>query len=144
MVTTIKIRRPRFIRKDWHKISSLGLRRKRKQKWRKPKGRHNKLREKKKSHGAWPSIGYRSPRAIRGAVQGAMPRLVHNASELGGISKNDAIIIAHVGMKNKISIVKKAVDSGIKILNINAEKFLEDAEKKKQISAKAQVKESKK
>ncbi len=125
-----RIKKPRFVRKDWHKISSLGLRRKKKQVWRKPKGRHNKLREKKKSHGAWPSIGYRSPMIIRGTINGIKPVLVHNEMELENLSKDNAIIIAHIGLKNKSKIVKKAVAKNIRILNLNAEEFLKGLEAK--------------
>ncbi len=140
-----KVKKPRFVRKDWYKISSLGLRRKKKQVWRKPKGRHNKLREKKKSHGAWPSIGYRSPRIIRGRVKGIKPVLVHNEMELENLSKDNAIIIAHVGLKNKGKIVKKAVVGGIRILNLNVKEFLKELEAKSGEANKkpAQVQEAK-
>lgn len=143
------VKKPRFVRKDWHKISSLGLRRKNKQVWRKPKGRHNKLREKKKSHGVWPSIGYRSPRIIRGTVKGIKPVIVHNEMELENLSKDNGIIIAHVGLKNKSKIVKKAVAKSIRILNLNTKEFLKDLEAKsgepnKKPSQVQEVKENKK
>lgn len=124
----IKKKKPRFLRKDWHKISNLGLRRENKQVWRKPKGRHNKLREKKKSHGKNPSVGYMSPRLIRGTIEGLIPMLVKNEKDLEKVGKGGIGIIAKVGMKKKIAIVKKAEEMGVSLL-INRKKFLKKAEK---------------
>ena len=125
----IKSRKPRFLRKDWHKISNLGLRRENKQVWRKAKGRHNKLREKKKSHGKNPSIGYRSPKLIRGSIEGLMPVLVKNVQDLGKVGKENIAIVAKVGLRKKLAIVKKAEEMKISIM-LNTKKFLEEAEKR--------------
>lgn len=124
----IKKRKPKFLRKDWHKVSNLGLRRENKQVWRKPKGRHNKMREKKKSHLKLPSIGYRSPALIRGSINGLVPILVKNESDLERVRAENIVIIANVGLKKKISIIKKARE-----MNINlsvSKKFLRNIEKR--------------
>lgn len=126
---TIKKRKPKFLRKDWHKISNLGLRRKNKQVWRKAKGRHNKLREKKKSHGKNPSIGYRSPHLIRGSINGLMPVLVKNVQDLGRVGKDNIAIVARVGLRKKIAIVKRAEEMKISIM-LNTKKFLRETEKR--------------
>ena len=120
----------KFLRKDWHKISGLGLRRKSKQVWRKPKGRHNKLREKHKSKGLWPSIGYRRESSSRGLVRNLKPARVSNVPELEKLNKSNIAVVSSVGMKKKIEIIKKAMQMGIKT-NINEKKFLERAEKNK-------------
>ena len=74
----LKSRKPRFVRKDWRELSKLGRGRKKKQRWRKPKGRHNKLRAKKRSVGKMPGVGYRSPKSIRGTFQGLTPIWIIN------------------------------------------------------------------
>lgn len=126
---TIKKRKPQFLRKDWHKISGLGLRRVKKQVWRKAKGRHNKIRQKHKGHGKNPSIGYSSPRFVRGTIEGFTPVLVRNVNDLAKIGKQDIAIVAHVGLRNKIAIVKKADEMGINI-QINKKKFFREAEER--------------
>ena len=123
-----KKKKPKFLRKDWHKKSKLGIRRKSKLRWVRPRGRHNKLRLKKKSRGAWPSIGYSQSKAIRGKIQGLNPVYVKNLSDLLKVKKDEEMaVIASIGMKKKIEIAKKAKELGIKS-SINLEKFLEKAE----------------
>ena len=41
----------KFLRRTWSRYSKLGKRRKKKQVWRKPTGRDNKMREKRKRNG---------------------------------------------------------------------------------------------
>ncbi|MFH1249365.1 MAG: eL32 family ribosomal protein [archaeon] len=125
----IKSRKPRFRRTDWHKISNLGLRREKKQVYRNPRGRHNKMREKRNGRLGIPSIGYGSPRAVRGTIEGYIPILIHNVKELENVSKNNIVIVASVGMKKKMEIVKKAVELKMRIA-MNAEKFLKISERK--------------
>ena len=55
----------KFLRKDSHKYSKLGKRRKNKQTWRKPKGRDNKMREKIRGHPANVSIGYKKQKNLK-------------------------------------------------------------------------------
>jgi len=115
--TITKRRKPRFIRKEWNKISALGLRRKTKQKWRAPKGRHNKLREKKRGAGNLPTIGFGAPKAVKGMVAGLRPVLVHNIEELMLLKENEAAIIAKVGKKKRTKILEKAAELGKIVLN---------------------------
>lgn len=123
-----KRKKPKFLRKDWNKKSKLGKRRKKKQVWRKPKGRHNKLREKRKGHGKMPSIGYSQPKEIRGKIKGLVPVLVHNVKELEKVKNGEIAIFASVGKKKKIEMAKKAKELNIKT-NFDINKFLEDTEK---------------
>jgi len=46
----------RFLRRLTNRYLKLGKKRKKKQKWRKPKGRHNKMREKERGYPAVVSI----------------------------------------------------------------------------------------
>ena len=122
-----KRKKPKLLRKDWHKKSKLGKRRKKKQIWVRPRGRHNKLREKRKGHGKKPSIGYSQAREIRGKVQGLMPMVVGNVSDLQRLDKEKEIaIFSSVGLKKRIEMAEKAKELGIKT-EFNVEKFLEKA-----------------
>ena len=51
--------RKKFLRGKWRTYSKLGKGRKKKQKYRKAKGRHNKIREKMKGNPKKVSIGYK-------------------------------------------------------------------------------------
>ena len=116
----LKRRKPIFLRKDWHKLSVLGYGRKNKQKWRKASGRHNKIREKVSGQQKMPSIGYRSPRLIRGTISGRIPFVINNKEELKKITnENIAIISSTVGKKKRMQIVEEAKKLGIEIRNLN-------------------------
>lgn len=134
----LKKKKPFFIRKDSFKKSRLGKRRKKKQKWRRPRGRHSKLREKRKSYMSQPSIGWSSPKAVRGLINEFKPKLIHNAQELEKLEKDEIAIIGTIGKKKKIEIAEKAFEKNIKILNLNVKKFLEKVkiEKEKKLEAK--------
>ena len=119
----------KFLRKDWHKISGLGLRRKNKQVWRKPKGRHNKLRQKWKSHGLFVSIGYGARHAEKGFIKGLAPVRIHTLAQLQQMQKGQIAVIANLGMKKKLALVKKAMELNIP-LHVNAKKLLHNLEEK--------------
>ncbi|MFH1608129.1 MAG: eL32 family ribosomal protein [archaeon] len=123
-----------FLRRTWSRFSKLGKGRKKKQKWRNPTGRDNKMREKRKGRPATVSIGYGGENKVR-------PVLVKNIKELQKISKNDFVIIGNVGKKKKIEIAKKANEMKIKIHNLNAKNFLKEIEKQEKAKAKKKIKE---
>ena len=134
-------KKPRFLRRDWNKKSKLGRKRKNKQLWRKPKGRHNKIRQKFKGKSKQPSIGYGSDKINRGNINGLKPFIINNIHELleSRNHKDAFVIIAkNVGNLKKIDIVKKALEMNIYISNLNSEKFLEDINKQKEEKKKEQ------
>lgn len=109
----------KFIRQDSNRHSKIGRHRKKLQVWRRSKGMHSKMRKRRKSYPSSPGVGYKSPRKHSGKIQGMNPVLIHNEKELSKLGKNSAAIIAKkVGAKKKISIIKKAEEMKIKILNI--------------------------
>ncbi len=110
-------RRPKFLRSDTVRHSRLGKNRKKLQKWRRPRGRHSKIRRKRFGYPCAPSMGYASPRVHAGRIFGLLPRLVHNLRELDALSKADIAIIARVGAKKKIALLKRAQEQGIKVAN---------------------------
>ena len=116
----------KFLRRTWSRYAKLGKGRKKKQVWRRPTGRHNKMREKRKGSAAVVSIGYRTNRKLRDKnfIK------INNIKDLGKIKENEIAIISHVGKRKKIEIAKKAKEMKIEIANMNPEKFLKENVKK--------------
>ena len=99
---------PTFLRSTPHKYSKLGRGRRKKKVWRKPTGRDNKLREKKKGKPAMVSIGYSTNKKDRDKIGKKTPILVVNVPQIEKMQKDQIAIIGKVGKKKKIEIVKKA------------------------------------
>jgi ribosomal protein L32E len=135
----------KFLRKDTCKLLRLGRRKKKLRKWRRAKGRHSKVREKRRGYLKAPLIGYRKQAETRGLIAGLKPKIIHNVAELNQVGPKEIIIIGKIGKKKKIEIAKLAVESKKKILNLNAELFLKkiENEKKKAELVKKELKEKK-
>lgn len=114
-----------FLRRTWRRYSKLGKKRKKKQVWRRPKGRDNKMREKRRGWPAVVSVGYK-----KGKSEKKNFKIIRNLKDLAGIGKNETVIIGSIGKRKKIEIVKKAKEMKISIQNINIEKFLKKFQKK--------------
>ena len=123
---------PKFLRHTAHKYSKLGLRRKKKQIWRKPTGRDNKMREQRRGKPAVVSIGYSTSKKEKGKINNKTPIIVNNIYELEKATKNEIVVIGKVGKKKKIEIAKKAKELKIEIFKLNTEKFIKKNEKKKE------------
>ncbi len=121
--------KPKFVRKEAHKKSKLGRGRPKLMKWRRQKGRHSKIREKRKGYTGRPIIGYGSKKEGRHLINNLKPKLIFNSKDLDKLNKNEIAIVAHTSKKNKIMIAKKAIEKNIKILNLNSKNFLEKNEK---------------
>jgi len=111
-------------------MSKLGKGRKNKQKWKKPTGRDNKMREKKKGHRAVVSVGYRADKVSRGMVEQKVPVVIFSVKDLKSLRENEVPVLARVGQKKKIEIAKEAQKSDIKVHNLNVKKFLKEVEMK--------------
>ena len=107
-----------FKRQDYMRFSRLGKNRKKLQKWRRPRGIDSKMRIKRRHYPASPRIGYRSPRSELGKIQGLKPLLVHNLKELKLVDKNSIVILARIGAKKKLELLKEAEKQGVKIQNV--------------------------
>ena len=106
--------RPRFQRRGIHEKKRLA------DVWRKPKGRHNKLRRQIRAKGPLPRPGYGSPAAVRGLHPcGLSDILVENVAMLANLDpETQAVrIAARVGKRKKLEIQKKAVEAGLRVLN---------------------------
>jgi large subunit ribosomal protein L32e len=107
----------KFIRQDSVRYSKIGKNRRKLQKWRKPTGRHSKMREKRKSYPACPNIGYKQQR------KEIYPVLVSNLKELSLLKEKQPVIIAsRVGAKKKISLIAKAREMNLVLLNVKGDK----------------------
>jgi len=140
----------KFLRRVGSRFSKLGKGRKKKQKWRKPTGRDNKMREKRKGYPAVVKIGYKQNVKIRGEVKDTLkstsriPVMIMNVKDLEKIKKNEIGIIGKIGQKKKIEIARRlaypsvqrtgakvAKEKKIQLYNLNVKKFLKKVEKAK-------------
>lgn len=127
---------PKFLRHTSHKYSKLGLRRKKKQIWRRPTGRDNKMREQRRGKPPIVSIGYSKNKKDKGKVNNKIPKIVQNIKDLNNIQKDQIIVLGKVGKKKKIEIAKKAKELKIEVYNFNPERFLKRNSKKGEIKDK--------
>ena len=105
--------RKKFLRRDSVRYSKLGKNRKKLKKWRRPKGRDNKMRENRKGYPRIVSIGYKSQKS-----RDPKPILIHNENEFKNLTKNTPIILAKLGAKKKLELIKKASELNLNVLNI--------------------------
>ena len=128
----LKKKKPKFLRQDAHKKKKL------KKCWRSPKGRHSKMRLKKKGYRKQPSIGYSSPKKVRNLhPSGLEPVFVANINELNKIKEGQGIILSKkLGNKKKLEIIKKIQELKLPLLNLKPEEYVkkiqENLEKRKQ------------
>ncbi len=107
-------KRPWFRRQEWFRYKRLG------DAWRRPKGKHSKMREHKGYRPPVVDSGYRGPKKVRGLhPSGFREVLVYNPKELEGINpEREAIRIAsRVGVRKRMEIEKKAKEMNIRVLN---------------------------
>ncbi len=99
------------VRKDTHKFGKLGMKVKAKRKWRKAKGRHNKIRKGKRGHSSRPKIGFRMFDHVE-------PIVIENIMQLSKLSKEqEAVVSGRVGGKKRKEIMEKAKTLGLKVEN---------------------------
>lgn len=121
----------KFLRRTWKRYSKLGRKRKKKQVWRRPTGRDNKMREKRKGYPIVVSIGYRTEKNMRGKIDNKEVVVIKNIIELEKLNKGKTIIIGSIGKKKKLEIAKKAKEKNIPIYNLNVNKFIKELTKTK-------------
>lgn len=125
--------KPKFRRTNSTQYSKLGKGRKKKQVWRRPTGRHNKLRNQMGGHPATVSIGYKSDKISRETIEQKVPVYVYNVADLSRVRENEIPVLGKIGQKKKLEIAKKAKEMDIKLHNLNVNKILKKAEKKTKI-----------
>lgn len=107
-------KRPKFLRTEtWKKKTFQNN-----PKWRRPRGKDNKMRLKRSGKQPMVSVGYRGPKEVRGAhASGLKEVMVATPGQLEGLENVIIRINRTVGNKKKIDIVKMAVKSNLKIAN---------------------------
>lgn len=126
----------KFQRTKFRAYSKLGKGRKKKQKYRKAKGRHSKIREKHKGRPRRVEIGYKKNDAERGLIESKKPVLVSNIKSLKEIKKGEIAVLTRVGKKRKMEIADYAQENNLIIKNFNVKKFLKKIERKKKYEEK--------
>ncbi|MBR9682331.1 MAG: 50S ribosomal protein L32e [Candidatus Aenigmarchaeota archaeon] len=107
-------KKPKFIRSGGKNRKKVG------EKWRRPRGRTNKLRQHKKNRGRLPHPGYGTPATLRGLHPSGLEEvLIANVTGMENYDKEKQAlrIEAKVGALKRIEIQKKAEELGIRILN---------------------------
>lgn len=125
-----------FLRRTWNRYSKLGRNRKKKQVWRRPTGRDNKMREKRKGYPSVVSIGYKKSKKDK-----KKHIILMNPNDIKQINKSDMVIMGNIGKKKKIEIAKLSQEKRLKIQNLNVDKFLKQVDKQKEKTQKSQKKE---
>jgi len=107
-------RKPKFLRHGAKARKAVGM------KWRRPRGRHTKMKIYKKGKGHMPKVGYGAPKNLRWLhPSGFREVLIQNLNDLNKIdNKKEAGRISHrIGKKKRQMILEKAKELNIKILN---------------------------
>lgn len=110
----LKAKKPKFARQDTHKTKV-------KERWRRPKGLHSKMRHANAGHRRMVEAGYGSPRGVRGLdPTGLCPVRVATLADLAKVDKErDSIVLAAtLGLRKRAAIVTEANTKGLKVLNI--------------------------
>jgi len=127
---------PKFLRRDATRFAMFGYGRGKKAKWRSPKGRHNKMRDKKRGYPAVVSIGYSTDKKEKGKINTKAPVLVSNLNDLKKVGKENIILLGKVGTKKRIEILEKAKEMKIEVYKINVEKRLNELKGEKKDESK--------
>lgn len=103
----------KFEREDSHKKKSIPG------SWKNPEGKHSRVRLEEKGARPKPKAGYRTNKEERGKhPSGYNDVLVHRPEDLEKLQEDDAARIASgVGGRKRETIIEKAVDNDIKVLN---------------------------
>jgi large subunit ribosomal protein L32e len=139
-----KQRKPKFLKQDANRLKRLSKH------WRAPRGIHSKMRFGLRSYRKQPSVGFSSPKEVKGLTREGYEQItVNNLKELEGIT-TPITLAANIGRKNKIEIIKKCQEKKIKILNIkDVDAYIKKSEdsmkkKKDEIKKRKEKKDKKK
>lgn len=104
------MRKIKFLRSETVRFLRLGKKRRKLQKWRRPRGRHSKIRKKRVSYPLQPSIGFKQQ------SRGETKIVINSMREMMKLGKGTkAIISRRIGAKTRIEMLKKASEMGIVI-----------------------------
>lgn len=107
-------KKPKFLRHGAKALKRVG------KKWRRPRGRHSKMKLKKKGKGFIPTVGYGTLKKLKGLhPSGFEEVLIQNLNDLQKIDREREAgkISRRIGKKKRKLILEKAKELNIKILN---------------------------
>lgn len=111
----LKRKKPRFVVRESNFCGRV------KERWRYPQGKHSAVREEHKGRPALVTIGYGSPKAVRGLHSSGLEKVVvHTARELRQVhpDRQGAVIASGVGNRKRVELLTLAVEKKIRVLNI--------------------------
>lgn len=114
----------KFLRRHVNRMSKLGKGRKKKQIWRRPTGRHNKMRLERRGVPANVKIGYKN-------TDKESEKVIYTLSDLTKLKAGDKAILGKVGAKKKMEIGKKAKEMKVELQNLNLNKLEKKSNLKK-------------
>ncbi len=108
-----KSKKPHFTRQESWRYKRVAT------SWRRPRGIDSKMRLKLKGRPKLVSVGYRSPKLVRGFhPSGFEEKLIFNIKDLEKVEPKQVVRIGHtVGLAKKIKIAEKAKELGLRVLN---------------------------
>ncbi len=140
-----KKKQPYFIVKESNFVDRIKVR------WRHPRGRHSKVRQMHVGRPVLPRPGFGSPKAVKGLhLSGLEIIVVHNSTELLALNaKTQGAVIAKIGQKKRIELLKLAQENKITVLNVKdvpkkVETIEKEFEERKALRKKKLVEASKK
>jgi large subunit ribosomal protein L32e len=106
----------KFKRSETVRFMRLGKNRPKLQKWRRPRGRHNKIRRKRAGYPTAPTIGHGTPNVTSGLIMGKKPLVVHNLAELNHATANHLVIFSRrIGAKTLLELMKHAQEKKLHV-----------------------------
>lgn len=113
-----------FRQQDYHKKVKI------RDRWKRPRGLHSKMRLKRRGYRKSVSVGYRTAKKERGLHGSGLCMIrVSSLDDLKGVSKGmGGVLSGKIGLKKRIEILKNAEKEGITILDTDVKKFLKEAE----------------
>ncbi|MBN2420896.1 hypothetical protein JXB27_01300 [Candidatus Woesearchaeota archaeon] len=117
----IKIKKALDRKRPGFKRDGYGKRMRITAEWRKPRGLHNKMKNKKAGHRRMPMPGFRTNRLVRGLhMTGLMPVKVSSLVDIAMMDKGTqgAIIANGVGNRKRVILIEALKKAGIHILNL--------------------------
>ena len=118
-----KKKQPPFVRVESWRYDRV------KESWRHPRGIDSHTREKRKSGIKSPSVGYRTPKAVRGLhPSGLEDILVFHLEELEALDPeiHGIRIAARLGGRKRLSLIEAAEEKGFRVLNYSLESAISE------------------
>ena len=110
-------REPRWMRMDEWRFLRIAHR----ESWRRPKGNDNKIRLEIKGYPKRVKVGYGKPRLVRNLhPTGFKLVIVHRPEDVDKVDPTkEAIVIGRtVGLRKRIEIVRRAIERGVRVINV--------------------------